>query len=795
MTNPLHILLIEDNPGDFRLIQEYLKDSGLPLYQLHHSETLAGGRKILYNQPIQIILLDLHVPDSMGFSTFEKLYEEFPEFPFVVLTGLSDATLGIRAVKKGAQDFLNKNDLNGQILGHTIRYAIQRQQLLFRLEQAQRMAKIGNWELNLQTNKLHCSRMVYDIFEKGPGFEFRTLQDYLESVHPDDQSRVAIKFRDAFLNRSLIQTSHRVLTSDQSVKYVNLRGEPQNDPLSGQPILLMGTIQDITEGKQVEELRKEKELADKAAKLRQDFLARTSHEIRTPLNPILLLTSMLLKTNVNQEQREHLDTIKNAGETLLAVVNDILDLAKIEAGKIEFSRRTFSLKKVFDTIHDMMALTAREKGLQLVMEIRPEVPLMIIGDTVRLTQILLNLINNAIKFTRKGLIRISARLIRQEGQTATIEFQVKDTGIGIPEDKLKEIFESFRQLDTPDNSRGGGIGLGLTIVQQLVQLQGGDISVESTQNVGSTFSFTLDFEVSQTSSSHRDDDITMDKSQVKGLEILLVEDNPLNQLVTKKLLNDWGIKLDIANNGKEAIERLRIRDYNLVFMDLQMPEMDGIEATEYIRNKMAEPIKGIPIVALTANAFSGTDDRCLQVGMNDYVSKPIQMKSLYGKIIQHARKVNGLNPHNPNDHTVEDPGQNGHSPTHLAQPTGTAVSESPKTPLPKVINLDYLTDISGGDHMIISKTIDKFLETTPEILDQMDNHLFQEEYNELGRAAHKLKSSVAFMGIEAIKDTILEIEGITKNKTDLKLLPDHVTKVRRVLEQAYVELKDALDSL
>lgn len=797
MANLIHILLIEDNPGDVRLIQEYLKDSGLQRYQLHHGETLASGRKILYNQPIQIVLLDLHVPDSMGFSTFEKLYEEFPDYPFVVLTGLSDSTLGLRAVKKGAQDFLNKNELNGQILGHTVRYAIERQQLHRRLEQAQRMAKIGNWELN--NHELQCSRMVYDIFEKGPGFEFRTLEDYLNSVHREDQTRVAMAFRDALVDRNRIQITHKLITADGTIKYVILRGENQLDPLNNQNHILIGTIQDVTEGMQVEELKKEKELAEKAAKLRQDFLARTSHEIRTPLNPILMLTGMLLKTQINQEQRDHLDTIKNAGETLLAVVNDILDMAKIEAGMIEFSRHTFSLRKVFGNIRDMMSLTAKEKGLQLVMEIQPEVPDFIIGDNIRLTQILLNLINNAIKFTRKGYVRVTARLKHKEGNDACVEFSVKDTGIGIPEEKLKVIFDSFTQLKTSSNDQEGGIGLGLTIVQQLVHLQGGEISVKSTQNVGSTFNFNLVFKVSTIANPNRDDELSIDKSEVDGLEVLLVEDNPLNQLVTKKLLTEWGIILEIANNGREAIDLLKEQDYHLVLMDLQMPEMDGIEATEYIRNEMTLPAQNIPIVALTANAIGNINERCLAIGMDDYLSKPIQMKSLYGKIVQHARKDKDRHNSSPAAEVKEPPPEEQkQEPTQtppVSQAPGPAASAAYNPQLPKVINLDYLKEISGGDRMIISKTIEKFLETTPDILDQMDGHLNGDEYNDLGRAAHKLKSSVAFMGIEAIKDTILEIEGITKNKTDLERLPEHVAKVRQVLEQAYKELRDALDSL
>ncbi len=803
MPNLTNILLIEDNPGDVRLIQEYLKDAGLGEFRMHHGETLASGRKLLYQENIDIILLDLHVPDSMGFTTFEKLYEEFPDYPFIVLTGMQDSSLGIRAVKKGAQDFLNKNEIEGRLLGHSINYAIQRQQLLRRLEMAQRMAKIGNWDLQLKTNDLNCSRMVYDIFEKGPGFEFKTLADYIKAIHPDDQREIAKQFQQAYQKASLIQANHRIVLPNGQFKHLVLRGEPEKDS-NGKLVSLVGTIQDITESKQVEELRKEKELATASAKLRQDFLARTSHEIRTPLNPILLLTNMLLSSELNQQQKEHIETIKNAGETLLAVVNDILDLAKIEAGKIVFSSHNFNLRQIFRSIEDIMELNAREKNLELIFEIGNTVPENIIGDTVRLTQIFLNLIGNAIKFTHKGYIRVSARNIHQADGKAILEFKVKDTGIGIPKGKLDEIFEGFKQLDVDTNRRYGGTGLGLTIVQQLVKLQGGDISVESEMGEGSCFTFTLEFEVSQAESPVYQEEVNVDYSEVEGLEILLVEDNPLNQLVTKKLLSDWKISCDIANNGREAIEVLKKRDYDLVFMDLQMPEMNGIEATKVIREQMPSPIKEVPIVALTANAFTGTDDECLKVGMNDYVSKPIQMNNLYSKIVQHARprtaELEGENVPNgvhiePELNTAVEPpkelnGNGSHHPNGHNANNGTKITDSQDP----VINLNYLKEISGGDTGIISKTIEKFLETTPDILDQMDDHLEQGDHNSLGRAAHKLKSSVAFMGIDAIKETILEIERITKTGQGVDELGTHVKKVRVVLEQGYGELKLALQS-
>ncbi|MEO0474290.1 MAG: response regulator, partial [Bacteroidota bacterium] len=289
MAKPIQILLIEDNPGDVRLLQEYLADSGLA-FKLHHSETLAGGRKILYQQPIDVILLDLQLPDSMGFPTFENLHKEFPAKPFIVLTVLSDESLGLRAVKKGAQDFLDKNELDGQVLKRGIDYAIERKQLMRRLEEAQQLAKVGNWELDLKTNQLSCSVQLRDIFERVQ--PFGTLEDYLYAIPQQDQETVIKVLRESFTSGDAFQVDHQIKTPGGGIKYVFLRGKI--DMLNGQACKLIATTQDITQRVEMEQLRQEKELATKSAKLRQDFLARTSHEIRTPLNPILTLTKMLL---------------------------------------------------------------------------------------------------------------------------------------------------------------------------------------------------------------------------------------------------------------------------------------------------------------------------------------------------------------------------------------------------------------------------------------------------------------------------------------------------------------------
>ena len=526
-------------------------------------------------------------------------------------------------------------------------------------------------------------------------------------------------------------------------------------------------------------------MADKATKLRQEFLAKTSHEIRTPLNPILLLTDMLLKTDLNQEQQEHLNAIRSGGETLLAVVNDILDLSKIEAGKIDFNRHEFDIRKVFTSIKDMMEGHAQARGLDLYMEVEEDVPKIMIGDTVRLTQIILNLVGNGIKFTQHGYVKISAKKRSTLSTSAVIEFKIEDSGIGIPADKLKIIFEGFQQVDTDVNRRSGGTGLGLTIVRQLVLLQGGSIQVTSEEGRGSCFVFDLEFLVTTEDNSTIKKEEEIDKTRLKGVKILLVEDNLLNQIVTKKLLTDWGIDLDIAHNGRDGVEKVQERDYQLVLMDVQMPEMDGYEATLYIRNQIQAPKCHIPIIALTANAFTGSDDECLKVGMDDYVSKPIPIKTLYSKLIQY------IQPPCPQEDAQPDQEKIVHQ--QGAKPNG--------IPLESIdmhrnyVDLTYLEEVCSGDKNIIRKIIGQYIKTSPEMLQKVEEQFQTGDYASLAKTAHKLKSNIQILKIEQIEETIKKIEEIARHQINLDKLDRLVSELQQGINGSVTELQQILDTL
>jgi len=389
------------------------------------------------------------------------------------------------------------------------------------------------------------------------------------------------------------------------------------------------------------QLTADKVIAEESARLsqlavdaKQQFLSTMSHEIRTPLNSILGFTNVLLKTDLGEKQKEFVQAIKTSGDSLIFLINDILDLAKVNAGKMTFEKKPFQIKKSITLIQNSFDLIVKEKNLEIVNEYDNRIPAMVVGDSVRLNQILLNLMNNAVKFTQKGKITISIKLLSEDEENTTIEFAITDTGIGIAENKVNSIFNVFEQAEIGTSNSYGGSGLGLAIVKQLVEFQGGSIGLKSKLGEGSTFSFILPFEKTDLKVETESKLIKLD-SEIKNMKVLVAEDVALNQLLIKMILSDFGFEHEVVVNGKIAIEKMQTNTYDIILMDLNMPEMNGFEATEYIRNTMKSKI---PIIALTADVTITDLTKCKESGMDDYISKPIDEELLYSKMVELIKK-------------------------------------------------------------------------------------------------------------------------------------------------------------
>ncbi len=506
------------------------------------------------------------------------------------------------------------------------------------------------------------------------------------------------------------------------------------------------------------------QIAENAVKAKQQFLSNMSHEIRTPMNAIIGFTKVVLKTDLSAKQKEYLNAIKLSGDSLIVLINDILDLAKVDAGKMKFEKIAFKMTNSISAMIHLFETKILEKNLQLIKKYDSKIPKVLVGDPVRLHQIILNLVSNAIKFTNKGEIKVNVQILNEDEENVNIEFAVSDTGIGIPEDRIVHIFENFQQATSETSRLYGGTGLGLAIAKQLVESQGGTIGAKSQLGKGSTFTFILPFQKTKGEAASEIESVQLD-ANVKGLKVLVVEDIALNQLLMKTLLDDFEFEHDIAANGKIAIEKLQTKEYDIILMDLQMPEMNGFEATEYIRNKMNLQI---PIIALTADVTTVDLDKCKAVGMNDYISKPIDENLLYCKIVDLLKISN----------SIKEEGYNNHTEIEIPLPSND-----------KYVDLAYMKKRTKDNPKLILEMISLYLKQTSPLINSMKKGLLDNDWNLIYSSVHKLIPSFSIIGMSKDYENMAKkIQEYASTQQHLDELPALVLKLEDVCSRACEEL-------
>lgn len=630
---------------------------------------------------------------------------------------------------------------------------------------------MGSWSLDIESNRLWWSDEVYRIFELDPEKFEASYEAFLGAIHPEDVELVQKAYSDALMNKTSYDIEHRLLMPDGRVKYVQERGETfYND--EGKAVKSIGSVQDVTEHKMAEfEMVEAMVTAEDASRTKSDFLANMSHEIRTPMNAIIGMSYLALQTGLDPKQRNYIEKAHQSAENLLGIINDILDFSKIESGKLTIELVDFRLEDIIENIRNIVGLKCEEKSILFNTEIEESVPTALVGDPLRLGQVLMNLANNAVKFTpEEGTVTLRIELSDETEDMATLHFAVQDTGIGISPEQQAKLFKPFSQADATTTRKYGGTGLGLAISKNLIGLMGGEIWVESELHVGSTFHFSSPFQKQEDYASSRSyesdvataEDFSSVMQKLRGANILVVEDNPINQELVMELLAGKGISVEAVNNGRDAVVLLPSMDFDGILLDCQMPVMDGYTASRKIREN--EHFKDLPIIALTANALKGDREKVLAAGMNDYITKPINVNKMFRVMAK------WITPRNPLDAEAVE---------HIKQ----SIADTETFPEVPGIDVESGLATTENDAALYRKLLLRFRDSNQGFDKQFREAQSDPDPNATTRLAHTLNGTAGNLGIKGVQKAALELEQACKNQAE---------NIEYKLESLVAELNDVV---
>jgi PAS domain S-box-containing protein len=610
---------------------------------------------------------------------------------------------------------------------------------------------------DLQGRFLTVNPMVQKLY--GYGDEEVIGHSLTDFMPAEDKLQFNETYLDKISQHKVASGIFRVLHKDGSIVYSLYNNYLKEEP--GKEPYVIGFAVDITDRLLAEkELKIAKKVMEELVQTKQNFLANMSHEIRTPMNAIIGMSNQLAKSTLTETQQFYLKVIHTSADNLLVIINDILDLSKIDAGKLTLEKIAFEPRLIIERVMQVMLHRAEEKGLALTNSSCDRILCpVLMGDPYRLNQVLLNLVSNSVKFTEKGIVDISCTVMEENENTQTVQVCVADTGIGMEESFAKNLFNKFTQEDESVTRRFGGTGLGMSICKELIELMGGNITVESKKGLGTKVIFTISFEKGVASQLPVKEIHQVDTTIFKNRRILITDDNEMNRLVASTVFEHYGCIIDEAVNGAEAVEKIKQHAYDIVLMDVQMPVMDGFEATAIIRNTIS---KDLPVIALTAFAINGDNLKCLDAGMNDYLSKPFEESQLLYVVSKWLLTYEAKQATQINQITNYD------------------------TPL---YDLTGLIAMSKGNHKFINKMIMLFCDQTPAAVKEIQQAFAKRDYKKIKTTAHRIRPSIDSMGIQMLKNEIRQIETLAENNQDAEELAELIRKLHTVVEQVVEQLQ------